>query len=311
MKKPVLKIDFCDFWQGFDRKENYFTQLLSKRFEVVISEQPDFVIFSTSGDRHKTYNCTRIYYTGESFPPDYLDCDYSVSFELKEDIRNLRYPLYILYGDMASLLSPKKPFEEVREQHLHFCNMVVSNARASKRIDFFHKLSEYKKVDSGGRYLNNVGGPVPDKMAFIKQYKFSIAFENKAQPGYTTEKLVEPMFCGSMPIYWGNPQVELDFNTRSFINWDDYGSDNAVIDRIIELDQNEALYREVYEQPYFNQNQLNPWCDENRLLNFFQAIVSNPWQNRWFRFSREAKIGYFQLRVQLGSIKNRLLSPLR
>ena len=35
-------------------------------------------------------------------------------------------------------------------------------------IDFFHKLNEYKKVDSGGKYLNNIGKPVVDKMDFIK-----------------------------------------------------------------------------------------------------------------------------------------------
>ena len=60
-----------------------------------------------------------------------------------------------------------------------FCAFVVSNSNANGiRRDFFETLSEYKKVDSGGRYLNNVGGAVKDKIEFCSQHKFTIAFEN-------------------------------------------------------------------------------------------------------------------------------------
>lgn len=303
----VISIDFCDFWPGFDKNNNFIINLLRKHYEVLLSPQPDFVFFSTSGNEYKKYNCTRIYYSGESFPPDYLQCDYSISFELDENVRNLRYPLYLLYGTTTDLLSPKKPYAEIRKQHTRFCNMVVSNARATKRIDFFHKLSKYKPVDSGGKYLNNVGGPVANKRAFISSYKFSIAFENKAQPGYTTEKLVEPMYCGSMPVYWGNPQVGLDFNPASFINWNDYGSDEAVIERIIELDQNDVLYEEVYNQPFFVGNVLNSYCGEERLLHFLQSIIHNPMRNRRFYYGRKLTIGYYQSRVFLGALRQKLL----
>ena len=51
-----------------------------------------------------------------------------------------------------------------------FCCFVVSNSKASKRIDFFHKLSKYKCVDSGGGILNNVGGRVENKLDFIGDY---------------------------------------------------------------------------------------------------------------------------------------------
>ena len=38
----------------------------------------------------------------------------------------------------------------------------------------------------------------------------TIAFENSSFPGYTTEKIFEPMLEGSIPIYWGNPRVDED-----------------------------------------------------------------------------------------------------
>lgn len=306
----TIRIDFCDFWPGFERQNNFFISLLKKHFHVVVTDDPDFLFFSTSGQQHRKYNCTKIYFTGESFPPNYLDCDYSISFDLLENERNLRFPLYLLYGNMTDLLSPKKPYSELKHQHQKFCNMVVSNARATKRIDFFHKLSKYKPVDSGGKYLNNIGGPVADKLQFISSYKFSIAFENKSQPGYTTEKLVEPMFCGSMPIYWGNPNVDLDFNPKSFLNWADFGSDEAFIDRIIELDQNEDLYEEVYNQPFFVNNNLNKYCDEGRLVEFISTICSSPIRNKRFYYSRNMTIEYYKARVFLGHIKNKIKNLL-
>ena len=78
-------------------------------------------------------------------------------------------------------------------------------------------MSSKEKVDSGGKFLNNVGGPVTDKLSFIKDYKFVISFENSSYPGYTTEKILEPMLVNSIPVYWGNPLVYNDFNYRTYI----------------------------------------------------------------------------------------------
>jgi hypothetical protein len=147
--------------------------------------------------------------------------------------------------------------------------MVVSNHNAKKRINFFHLLSEYKKVDSGGRYLNNIGSPVKNKLDFIKNYKFTLAFENSSYPGYTTEKLVEPMVVGSIPIYWGNPQVGKDFNTKSFLSFHDYGSDQRLIDQIIKLDTDSELLKEMYNEPWLKNNILPDFASENSVLKAF------------------------------------------
>lgn len=307
----VIRIDFCDFWSGFDKHDNYFVKLLSKEYQVEIVEKPDFLIFSVYGDAHLNYDCTKIYYTSESKPPDFLQADFAISFERKEDNRNIRFPLYNLYGDMRSLSEPKKPFSEISKVHTKFCNMVVTNGNSKKRIEFFHKLSKYKKVDSGGKFLNNIGGPVQDKRTFISEYKFTFAFENRIYPGYTTEKIVEPMFCGSMPIYWGNPFISEEFNTQSFINWDDYGNDESVIERIIELDQNDDLYEQVYNQPFFHNNEPNIFCDEERLMAFFKQIFNQYHPRIWYRLRRRFILDYYKSRIFLGATKNRLISSFR
>jgi hypothetical protein len=309
--KPCIKIDFNDFWPDFNKYDNYFYNFLSKHYEVIITKKPDFLFYSTFGNEHHKHRCIKIYYTGESVPPNYHHCDFSLSFERRDDIRNLRFPLYNLYGDMSSLLKPKKPYSEVAGKHAKFCNMVVSNPNCQKRIDFFHKLSNYKQVDSGGKYLNNVGGPVGNKGEFIEKYKFTLAFENNSYPGYTTEKIVEPIFRGSMPVYWGNPYVSEDFNTKSFINWHDFGSDEAVIERIIELDNDDAKYQEVYVEPFFNGNKLSTFCDESRLMRFLDSIFLKRQPRDFFRYRREAIVNYYKLRCSCGIFKANLFSLLK
>ena len=99
-----------------------------------------------------------------------------------------------------------------------FCSFLYSNEKARERIDFFHRLSEVGRVDSGGKVLNNIGYRVEDKLKFYGKYKFSIAFENSQFPGYTTEKILHAFMANTVPIYWGNPLVGNDFNPDSFIN---------------------------------------------------------------------------------------------
>jgi len=78
------------------------------------------------------------------------------------------------------------------------------------------------------------------KIEFLKRYKFNIAFENASLPGYTTEKIVEPMAARCLPIYWGNPLIEREFNPKSFLNYFDFRDDDALIEKIIEFDESDA-----------------------------------------------------------------------
>jgi hypothetical protein len=236
---------------------------------------PDFIFFSVFGYQHFKFRCKKIFYTGENIRPDFTVCDYAFSFDLDDNQgRNYRLPLYVQYDDVTKLTLPKHP-DELLKKKTDFCNFVYSNPDCKRRIKFFRKLSKYKKVDSGGRILNNIGYFVPNKIEFLSKYKFTIAFENGEYPGYTTEKLFEPMLAGSVPIYWGNPQVRKDFNTKSFINSYDFKNDDELIDRIIEIDQDDELYLQILNEPYFINNTVNQYVDEKNILKKFEEIFNS------------------------------------
>ena len=293
MTMTPIRIDFVDFWEDFPRAKNAFTEVLRTRYDVQVCDEPDIVVFSNSGRRHRLYRCPRIFYSGEAVMPDFRHCDYALTPHYLKDPRHLRLPLYALYASPGNLLSvsranpgpPPQRLEEpkvVQMRKSRFCSFVVGNVgrKAQKRVEFFHRLNRYKQVDSGGRALNNIGGPIPDgsvhKLAFLQPYKFNIAFENQSIAGYTTEKIYEALLARCIPIYWGNPRIQEEFNPNCFLNYFDFPSETALVERIIEIDRNDALHLEYLRQPWFLTDQPNEFFGAERLLDFFERVFTTP-----------------------------------
>src|SRR2546422_5699462 len=97
----TIRIDFCDFWPGFQKDDNRIYNLLKTRYAVELHDRPDFVIYSSFGDHHRLHSCTRILFTGESHRPDFTTCDYAFTCHYLDDARHLRWPL-LLYTSRTS-----------------------------------------------------------------------------------------------------------------------------------------------------------------------------------------------------------------
>lgn len=264
----TLNIDFVDFWVGFDKRNNLFTKLLSDVFNIVISDTPDVIFYSVFGNSHRNYTCKKIFYTGENRRPDFDECDYALTFDYIDDPRHYRLPLYLLDDEYYNL--PNKPEITTDLLNRKFCNFLVTNPACEFRNEFFIRLSQYKHIDSGGNCMNNVGYVVQNKGDFQAQYKFSIAFENSSTVGYITEKIVDPMKRLSIPIYWGNPDVYKEFNTKSFINIHDFKSIDDAIEYIKYLDENDDAYLEMLRQPWLLNNEIP---EPNKLNNIKQFLI--------------------------------------
>ena len=251
MKK--IRIYFVDFWKDLDMNDNFITRcLMRNKINFEVNSSPDYLFCSSFGNKHLKYkNCIKIYFTGENNIPDFNLFDYALSFHpISFGDRHLRFPLYLLYKGYDQL--SYKQFDKEKVLNRKFCNFVYSNITCADpfRDEFFYELSKYKTIDSGGRHLNNIGKPVSDKIAFIQDYKFTIAFENSSLLGYTTEKIMEPMVVNSRPIYWGNPEVKKDFNEMSFIHVVDKSSIDSVIEEIIRLDSDDDYYLKKMSEPW-------------------------------------------------------------
>jgi hypothetical protein len=161
-----------------------------------------------------------------------------------------------------------------------FCAFIVTSNSSRERVKFFKELSKYKKVDSYGKVMNNMGNKIFDThwdntIDILKNYKFVISFENNFTKEYICEKVQKAMLAGSIPIYRGAPNIGEYFNTKSFINYDDYGSYDKMIKKIIELDKNDKKYIEMMNVPWFKDNKIPQIFKEKEkeLIKFYKKIL--------------------------------------
>jgi hypothetical protein len=281
MFKPNLR----DRLSSFEPENNFFTKHISSFCELQVTTigEADVLIYSNFGNENRKFVGKKIFYATENVLPDFEECDFAITFcHLPHEPRHLRLPQYIHYiQNPAQLIKgPDFAFTDILKQKKKFCNFIVSNPRGPERNKFFKMLNRRKAVDSGGRHFNNLGKVVSDKLSFIKDYKFTLAFENSSYSGYTTEKLVEPMLANSLPIYWGNTDVARDFNPRSFINISNFASWEAAIDYILEVDRNDDLYLSYVQEPWFNNNEVPDLFKSDYLSETLKRFVQKPWVNR-------------------------------
>jgi hypothetical protein len=154
--------------------------------------------------------------------------------------------------------------------------------------------------------LNTLGYRVGDKQAFLRDYKFTIAFENESYPGYTTEKIVEPMLSDSIPIYWGDPLVGRDFDTRSFLSAHDSHSLDDLVERVVEVDRNPALHLEMLGRPWYRDNAVPACADATSILDQFTRIFSTPVAPVARSRTFSHRLGLDRLPAELASIRRRI-----
>lgn len=243
---PHVRLAFCDLAPDWDPADNYFVRALRRGGYAVTlcagpQDAPDFVLCGTFGYDYLRYKCCRIQFSGEDSWPDLNLYDYAMGFPLLTYRgRYMRLPLYAMRDSWPLALARHTLPDEAFTARTKFCSFVVSNDFSAERNAFFAALSAHRPVDSGGRYANNVGGPVADKLAFQRGYQFAIAYENSRDPGYVTEKIVDAFAAGAIPIYWGDPEIKKEFNPAAFVCADDYPSTEALLAALDALDADPA-----------------------------------------------------------------------
>jgi hypothetical protein len=202
--------------------------------------------------------------SGESYCKETENYDINLVME-KEDLEKRIITVPWGYSDLCSKNTPEKTKEILEgltkkrkmegNKKSKFCIFVVSNPSNPVRNRFFEKLSEYKSVDSYGKYANNMPN---EEYTFdkIEKYKFMICFENKAKDEYFTEKLMNAYLGGAIPIYWGCTNIKDYVNGEAMQLLESEEKMDELIERIKELDKNEEKYREAYETIFFKDGKI-------------------------------------------------------
>ncbi len=283
-------------------KKSWFSELISENYDVEavnLSERPDLFVSHFLWPLYPDYffnrklaeaDCIKVFITGECFEPDFRFFDYAFSYEETSD-RNFQFPGFAKY-DFAESLRTGRYSDELNKYRNRpkskFCNFVYSKTSdgatsqlkavmrhafgfpplSLPRQQLCERLMRYKRVDCPGEALRNMPPLGPGwgkKLDFISRYKFTIAGERISSPYYVTEKICHAFLVNSVPIYWGSPNVSEYFNPEAFINCHDYDDFDGVVKRVMEIDNDDALYRQYAQAP--------PVLENSRLHDFTREKV--------------------------------------
>lgn len=297
-----LTICFSDFWPSFDEESNFITRALRQHFEVEVTSAAELCFYSVFGVRHELFRGPRVQVIGEPYSPDWTQADFAIGFDRLVDDRFLRLPLWAWHSGPDQL---RQPLAHAQTSYRdRFCMFLVSNPNQPMRNAIFDALNERRPVTSPGVVFNNapsIGGRHSEawrqhKIDAGRDYRFIIAAENSQRLGYTTEKIVDAFLAGAIPIYWGDPLVDLDFDRRCFVNAASYSSVTELADAVIDLDDNSEAIAPMLEHPpltrHGRENTARPERLENFLLQMVKEIRASPKPRTW---RRRQQLGFARL----------------
>lgn len=286
--KKIFSVLFTDMWSEFNVEYNTFTLALEAAgtevrgysLETLGSDvRQDIHIFGPFGESWKTIVGPKIHFTGENTDPIHdPSILLNIGFKNINDPGYLRMPLWMFeidwFGaDLARLQNPlvlpietctSCPYLDLKREK--FCAFIVSNPKNPIRNEAFHKLNNYKAVDSAGRLFNTIGdkifaglgggGGELRKHEFLKEYRFCLAYENDIGDGYVTEKLLHAKAAGCIPIYWGSSSAITDFNPEGFINASNKTPEEMVA-MVKTVEEDPDLWKKIASIPLFYPETVN------------------------------------------------------
>ena len=115
-----------------------------------------------------------------------------------------------------------------------------------------------------------------DKQQYLRNFRFNICPENVSAKGYVTEKILDAIVAGCIPIYWGGDKKELIepdiFNLDAFLYYEE-GKEQELLTQVKELWEKDKLYKNFIKTPPFKKNAAEViWKKMLQLENRLQKI---------------------------------------
>lgn len=266
------------FWPGFTEETDgvhfgFFKNILTAVFETEICITTDLgradilleTFFQSSLLFRKQWDCS-IFFSAEgtlAIPNHIQNYSYIIGTLPNKDIIasvGLRYiscPLYITYeyckptkyAEFIATIPPKS-----------ICSIISSEAfqtRINERIQFLEYLtSQHIPIDFGGSYRNNMGFKVQGHyfeqpiLEFQKQYRIVCALENCCIDDYITEKVINPLRAGTIPLYLGSDKIGSYINEQRIIKVDT-NNFSGCLEEIHKLLTDDAYWLKKVNEPLF------------------------------------------------------------
>jgi hypothetical protein len=257
------------FWDGFAEKTDGvhygpFESILTRVFEQPIHitrfvESADILVESHCSPSmfHVKKWKYSFFFSGEGSLtlPAHAEQYSAVLGALKTNGNHVSCPLFLLYE--LSTPSTYPVYIDVPPKGI--CALISSDKDPTKKRFRTAFVDELMKrgihVDMGGAYKNNVGivagqyfeQPILD---FQKQYRVVLALENTKLDEYITEKILNPLRAGTVPVYYGSDKVDEYIHSDRIVQVSDI---DQTIDQIHRLCVDDDYWLEMTQKPIFVQ----------------------------------------------------------
>ncbi|EAL65179.1 hypothetical protein DDB_G0284505 [Dictyostelium discoideum AX4] len=221
--------------------------------------------------------------------------NFKVSFESQSDIRmgfdtpsSSAYKLYnkLTIDEIAKIQTQFKLEYQVmkhnntlqpHQKSIPLANWFCTNCNShSNRNEYVQELMKFIVVDSFGKCLKNMptsnflsrgsGDPFERKRLFITRYKFTIVFENSICKDYVSEKVLDALIAGSVPIFMGHPSTIKYLPLNSYIFVGDFKNAEHLANHLKFLSENDNEYFKLHTWRT-NQTVIDQWKGVNNYPN--------------------------------------------
>ncbi len=173
-------------------------------------------------------------------------------------------------------------------EQLKLVCMIASQKRANHpqelygaRLAFIQAMQHNQRHDSFDLY--GIGwardaapvykGQTHNKISTLERYRFSICYENAREiPGYITEKIFDSFLAGTVPVYWGAPNVDEWIPRDCFIDRREFKSDEELYNHLEAMTQEHWKSKIHAIESFFNSTGFYEFTVENFITNITSHI---------------------------------------
>lgn len=136
----------------------------------------------------------------------------------------------------------------------------------SKRFNFLFKTEKYKNIYKGR---------ADDKDEIMSEFDFAFCFENiKNTEDYVTEKITDAMISGSIPIYYGCPNIYDYFPKNTFINFEEFNSIDDCFSYLKNMSKKSVLNYKYNIKEFLESNESNIFTGDHFAKTISDEILS-------------------------------------
>jgi len=265
------QVHLLNWWPGNDAHREWLRRFVlahcgSKTVDICSLFGPRAVLGWSKADMRVFFSGENLHLPRWSHYADYMlsgpnPFDLGLGFDVFEDDRYLRFPLWIMY-----LFPPESTPEDIKRicaslrypvgnSGQKFCSLVSRWDPSGVRGRIYDALSPLGEISCPSQFKHNDDSLVTDfgdnKTEYLKQFRFNVCPENSNAYGYTTEKIFESISAGCIPIYYGSfgqPEPEV-LNPNAFLAWKDGEDNTELISLVREMESNRSVYEDFAAQP--------------------------------------------------------------